>query len=767
MKIMKFFNIPVLEEDEHIYSYFLRTGHANGLTFKNLYAMTNYRKNKAKPRLDDYETILGYTRMYEMYGFNENTELYESPVSLYIKGSIYNGIAPFTTQNKLRIITAKLNKYYYSDTLGLHSKNVSELHICPQCMEEDIKRKGFFYYHRAHQMPGVSVCYKHNCRLKKYNGQLGEELNYPIDLVDVEIIPEIYDQYEYAVFCNDILNDYHQPVDGFFQIQSSLRKIADETASGQLSKEKLDNINGLRLIILCFSLFQTKDNLFVKTFDTTRNDIFFDLLERFSEFMVKHDEYEWIKTYNDRLVRYEDARLVVIRDKKCNTQFIVRLVDFLSGDDCPHCNSFLSAEERHIKRFNSIMNINKQLIKLYIEPSDMNYDEYDTEQLGDYSIEEVSKKNNAYVATVKHIDCGTVFEREFTRLISSPWCPKCHKKDVIETAEDYENAVRNLVGDEYTIVGKYEEARKKITFRHNTCGKLISMRAYHFLDGQRCSYCKIQNSESQFMDIVQNVSCGRYLCIGSDHSNALIKDTTTGKVKTIPKKKVLQELYRFDNNSKILPLEKRNISYSVNRKQAQHDVLFSRFCNSFRDTDLIFADELSYFTEGLNNKTGNLLRALVKQQKIFKIAFKTYALTPVKVSNEEIIHIKYVDRNGEHIGYYKGVSFAYDVGLTSERPKQINMCSNIAKGDGYSKTECDLSLRITATPLMINNQNWAVVATLDFLRMAKKAGFDYHELKPLKDWLIDKEVKIEDFEDYYQYFASWVRPKVKILYEEN
>ena len=95
------------------------------------------------------------------------------------------------------------------------------------------------------------------------------------------------------------------------------------------------------------------------------------------------------------------------------------------------------------------------------------------------------------------------------------------------------------------------------------------------------------------------------------------------------------------------------------------------------------------------------------------------------------------------------------------------MCSNIAKGDGYSKTECDLSLRITATPLMINNQNWAVVATLDFLRMAKKAGFDYHELKPLKDWLIDKEVKIEDFEDYYQYFASWVRPKVKILYEEN
>ena len=72
-----------------------------------------------------------------------------------------------------------------------------------------------------------------------------------------------------------------------------------------------------------------------------------------------------------------------------------------------------------------------------------------------------------------------------------------------------------------------------------------------------------------------------------------------------------------------------------------------------------------------------------------------------------------------------------------------------------------------STPVAVNNQNWPVVATMDFLKSAKSNGFDYNQLGLLKDWLTSKNIKIDDFDDYYRYFKPWIRNKVITLYEEN
>lgn len=40
-----------------------------------------------------------------------------------------------------------------------------ELKSCPVCMQEDMKRYGEAYWHLSHQIPYVSVCHEHRCRL--------------------------------------------------------------------------------------------------------------------------------------------------------------------------------------------------------------------------------------------------------------------------------------------------------------------------------------------------------------------------------------------------------------------------------------------------------------------------------------------------------------------------------------------------------------------------------------------------------------------------
>ena len=82
-------------------------------------------------------------------------------------------------------------------------------------------------------------------------------------------------------------------------------------------------------------------------------------------------------------------------------------------------------------------------------------------------------------------------------------------------------------------------------------------------------------------------------------------------------------------------------------------------------------------------------------------------------------------------------------------------------------TAFGIKVKLYSTSADVDNDNWPIIATMDFLKRAKYNGFNYNELGPLKQWLIEKEIKYEDFEDYYQHFKPWIRGAVKRLYEEN
>ena len=60
-----------------------------------------------------------------------------------------------------------------------------ELKSCPLCMQEDLKQYGETYWHLKHQIPYVTTCQKHKCRLVIRQREYKNELNNNFILPDI------------------------------------------------------------------------------------------------------------------------------------------------------------------------------------------------------------------------------------------------------------------------------------------------------------------------------------------------------------------------------------------------------------------------------------------------------------------------------------------------------------------------------------------------------------------------------------------------------
>lgn len=91
----------------------------------------------------------------------------------------------------------------------------------------------------------------------------------------------------------------------------------------------------------------------------------------------------------------------------------------------------------------------------------------------------------------RHKVCGYVWEIKPNVLLTSGecGCPLCSGK-VRKDTEYFKHEVRNLVGDEYEVIGEYVNTHTKIKFKHLTCGTEFEMTPHNFIAGQRCPKCQ-------------------------------------------------------------------------------------------------------------------------------------------------------------------------------------------------------------------------------------------------------------------------------------
>lgn len=191
------------EDDELFSSWVYRTSKAN--LFGNL---DQFIKAFVRAKSSNGYQYLRYDDTEEFLTFFLAQQSYTPMADLYLKTTCYGGLAPFMTSGQqIRRLNVSFRRTYgkpeFTPKVTPYTR---ELHRCRCCQQEELERKGFWYYHRAHQLPGVKVCHKHGNLLGVFKGKLGQEFDVdaPFEIVTPNASDDI--MLRYAAFVKEIMD---------------------------------------------------------------------------------------------------------------------------------------------------------------------------------------------------------------------------------------------------------------------------------------------------------------------------------------------------------------------------------------------------------------------------------------------------------------------------------------------------------------------------------------------------------------------------------
>lgn len=97
---------------------------------------------------------------------------YGTPADLARVHTLLAYYLPFRTEKDVEAAIACMSAHNVAHLklrLGILTSRFRAHHplkACPHCIDEDVERYGWSYWHLSHQLPGVWVCHKHMCRLR-------------------------------------------------------------------------------------------------------------------------------------------------------------------------------------------------------------------------------------------------------------------------------------------------------------------------------------------------------------------------------------------------------------------------------------------------------------------------------------------------------------------------------------------------------------------------------------------------------------------------
>ena len=133
--------------------------------------------------------------------------------------------------------------------------------------------------------------------------------------------------------------------------------------------------------------------------------------------------------------------------------------------------------------------------------------------------------NSKIKIKMKHNICENEYEVKPNNFLNGTRCPKCYGATKY-TDEVFAKKVKELVGDEYIVLGEYKNNKTKIKMKHNICGYEFEMRPYSFIIGQRCPLCshRVPYSTQSFKEKVKLLVGNEYTVLGNYiNSQAKIK----------------------------------------------------------------------------------------------------------------------------------------------------------------------------------------------------------------------------------------------------
>jgi len=692
--------------------------------------------------------------------------------TLFFKTSIFTGVMPFMPkERRQRYVNRAFRTSQHLESLYQAPRNVAKGSIiCPECVSDELKQYGHFYLHRAHHMPGVSVCHIHGCPLGRVPAQYRNLRNDCLPNYNLLEQPATDRNLEYAVFAKDFLDaEFDCDIDDVLDIVER-KKIAnvaaDMNTTGYAALTGRDVEAYFRLrhreyaspqayLAALLYIYKNTDNL---QKDLTKNQ----------------NKTQTFDGYSLNAVYRND--LLSMRHECCGQTFCTSPYGFEIGWRCPTCDTKTTLQEKYRDLIHAIGNGEYEPITPFhgmddnvtlfhkicgrgitrrarsfifggvrcdcSRRVDFQRAKKNVEQYDGFSLLEYERTDRPI--TVKH-SCGGTFSIYYSKFMGDPRCRVCRRKGhlQIRTTEDFRSDVFDLTGDEYSLVGEYNGPHNYLTIWHNVCGTKQEYRPYYFLDGGRCRCCHVEMTEEEFKDYVSKVSMGRYVIEGKATKNLYeVKDTFSGGSIRLNKLKILQELQR-PTPSPILQVEARDDSIDLQRVQVcgewkrkpwqqkgkMKTVMDYLTRNSFYVSgEPIFLDDLEI--NGLTyEEVQQTMSKLSKRRKLVHLITGAYGFPGQEYPANVIITSKYLVRQGRHIGFLRGACFASRLGLETKGSPEWSVATNreSPKTTNRKLSPLGVPVHIKGASTKITDNNYLVLSIIDFLlqyRQCTKSPFE-------------------------------------------
>lgn len=193
----------------------------------------------------------------------------------------------------------------------------------------------------------------------------------------------------------------------------------------------------------------------------------------------------------------EDIR---IKHESCGNTYKVKADNVMNGSGCPYC-------VRDTRKSKEVV------IELLRQKFGEEY-----AITGEY-------KNMGEEVTFKHNKCNTEFISTVGIMLEISKTSKCPECKVLYKDEEFRKYVYKQVKEEYSVLGKYTNAREHIKFRHNKCGHEYETTPSTFKKGGRCPKCANESkrkTQEQFESEVFAIFGEEYDILG-EYTTSLVK----------------------------------------------------------------------------------------------------------------------------------------------------------------------------------------------------------------------------------------------------
>lgn len=256
--------IPCLipyERDELTYSWlhrlFLHNNAPSENQFNQFFINPHKYADARHPKAIEYDFTESLAYFKIASGLNEQ-EFYK----MFFRTSLFQAVAPFMNQLQKNLYLALAISPLSNEEREILQDTISpittELKFCPECMRQEKKEKGYFWFHRSHQLPSVVVCHEHKVPLMKYTGVKRHEFEEPLKgsvLVDKVSNVDI----EYAASAKNFMDSALGV--GYGNMREIMRKKCEEK---KLDRNNYLDLNDAIKLMNMLHLFKIKPSFYMQ-----------------------------------------------------------------------------------------------------------------------------------------------------------------------------------------------------------------------------------------------------------------------------------------------------------------------------------------------------------------------------------------------------------------------------------------------------------------------------------------------------------------------